>query len=319
MRAYIIKRLLLLIPTLLGVSIIVFLLMRAIPGDAALIQVAAGASGEGSSNFAALQELRHQFGLDKPLPVQYADWLGQVVRGDLGQSFVSKRPVLEQFGNRLPVTLELTVLALLISTVVGLSTGVIAAVKQDAPLDYVARLVGVLGYSMPNFWVGTMLILLPAIWWRYPYPLGFVPLAQNPARNLEQFIFPAVALGFALSASVMRFTRAQMLEVLRQDYVRTAHAKGLQPRLVVLRHALKNALIPVVTVLGQEFAFLLGGTVVIEAVFGMPGVGSLTLQSISQRDYPQVQGNILLLAGIFVLVNLLVDLVYAKLDPRITY
>jgi peptide/nickel transport system permease protein len=319
MQAYIAKRLLLALPTLFGVSVIVFLILRAIPGDAALIALGTGASGEGGSNLAAVEELRKQFGLDQPLPVQYVVWIGKVVRGDLGDSLVSKRPVLEQFMNRFPVTIELTIIALSISMVVGLVTGIIAAVKQDTALDYVARLISIVGYSVPSFWLGTMLIVLPAIWWKYPYPLGFVPFPTNPTRNLEQFIFPALALGFALSASVMRFTRAQMLEVLRQDYVRTARAKGLADQLVVMRHSLKNALIPVVTVLGQEFTFLIGGTVVIEAVFGLPGVGTLTLQSISQRDYPQVQANILILAGMFVAVNLLVDLFYGWLDPRIAY
>ncbi len=318
MREYIVKRLLLLIPTLFLVSVLIFTLMRIVPGDYALL-VAAG--GEGSLNDPTVYEgLRQQFGLDKPLVVQYSDWVWRMVRyADLGVSFRSSRPVLGEILSSLAVTLELAIGATIVSLVIAIPTGVISAIRQDTGADYMARIIGLAGLSAPGFWIGTLLLIFPAFLWGYLPTLGYVSPLDNLGKNIEQFIFPSLALGASFAARVMRMTRSQMLEVLRQDYIRTAWSKGLRERGVLAHHALKNALIPVVTIVGVDFGYLLGRTVVIEAVFVLPGLGSSTLKAINLRDYPQVQGNILFIALMFVLVNLAVDLAYAWIDPRIRY
>jgi peptide/nickel transport system permease protein len=314
MTTYALQRLLLTVPTMLGLSIIIFILVRIIPGDAALLQATGDASG---LDPAALEQLRRQMGLDKPWPLQYLDWLGGILRGDFGTSLWSKEPAFTELLRRVPVTLELALGSILVSTIFGLLIGIGAAVYRNHAFDYLGRLFGTFGLSVPNFWTGTLIIVLPAVWWGYIPPLGYVSPFEDLGTNLRQFVGPCLALGWALSASVMRMTRSQMLEVLRHDYVQTARAKGLQERLVVYRHALKNVLIPVISITGLQIGFLLGGTVVVESVFALPGIGTLTLQAISQRDYPTIQANVLFVALLFVLVNLVTDLAYGWLDPRV--
>jgi len=314
---YIARRLLLTIPTLLGVSIILFVLVRVLPGDAALVK--AGEALTGATDEATLNAMRQQMGLDKPIEVQYGLWLGKLLRGDLGVSLRSGERTLGELINRLPVTLELAIGSSLVSVIVGLLLGVIAAVYQDRPLDYFARLFGVLGLSVPSFWLGTLLIIVPAVTIGYMPPLSYVSPFQDLATNVRQFLAPCLALGWALSASVMRMTRSQMLEVLRDDYIRTARAKGLRGTQVLFRHALKNALIPVITITGVQVGFLLGGTVVVEQVYGLPGVGMGTLDAVMLRDYPIIQTNVLFLTVAFVFINLVVDLAYGWLDPRVRY
>jgi peptide/nickel transport system permease protein len=266
-----------------------------------------------------LASLRTQLGIDKPWPQQYWDWISGVLRGDWGTSFTTEEPVFSELMRRLPVTLELAIGTTIISLLIAIPVGVISATRQDTPIDYIARVTSIGGLSMPGFWLGTLLIVFPAIWWGYLPPLSYVPLLEDPWANFRQFIFPCLAMGAAFSATAARMTRSTMLEVLRQDYIRTAFAKGLRERRVVYQHALKNAMIPVVTIVGIDFGYLLGRTVIIESVFALPGIGSLTLRSIFQRDYPQIQGNVLFIAVAFVLINLLVDVLYAWLDPRIRY
>lgn len=318
MRDYVTRRLLLVIPTLLVVSLIIFGIMRAVPGDAALIMAVSGEDVQ--SDLETYERLRRELGLDRPLLVQYADWVGGfLLRGDLGTSYWSKRPVLQQIAERLPVTLELTMGSIIIGVALAIPWGVVAAVWRDRMGDYVPRVVAVLLVSMPNFWIGTMLVVFPAVLLKYSPPLGYVSPMESPMGNLQQFFFPWLALGSRLIGTTLRMTRSSMLEVLGQDYIRTAWSKGLAARAVFFRHALKNAMIPVVTIIGGQVAFLLGGAVIVEAVFGLPGLGSLTIESIRQRDYPQIQANVLFIAFIVLATNLLVDLSYAFFDPRIKY
>jgi peptide/nickel transport system permease protein len=292
--------------------------MRMIPGDAALLMAVGGEGATG--NLQVYETLKHQLGLDRPLYVQFVDWLWQFVRyGDLGTSYWTKDAVMSQILSRLPVTLELAIGATIIGVGIAIPWGVMAAIRQDRAGDYVPRVVSVILLSAPNFWIGTLLVVLPAIWFRYMPPLGYVSFFDNPLANMQQFVFPWLALGTRLIGTSLRMTRSTMLEVMHQDYIRTAWAKGLRERGVVYRHALNNAMIPVVTVIGGQIAFLLGGSVVIETVFGLPGLGSLTLQSIYQRDYPQIQGNVLFIALIVIGVNLIIDISYDWFDPRIRY
>jgi peptide/nickel transport system permease protein len=313
--AYIARRFLLFIPTLLLVSLGVFSLLRLIPGDAVMAQVASS----GMVPKANLDAARHQLGLDAPFIVQYLRWLGGIVHGNLGTSLVAKQSVLGQLRRALPVTAELAVLALIASTAIAVPLGVVSALKHNTPIDHVARVVAVMGIATPDFFIGTVVILFMSLWLRYLPPGGFVNLFQDPVRNLSQMWIPALILGIRLSAITTRLTRSMMLDVLNQDYVRTAVAKGLRQRQVLVRHALKNALIPVVTVMGGQFTALMGGAVVIETLFSLPGIGQLTLASIQARDYTQIQGNVLVFAVLVLLVNLIVDLLYAGLDPRIHY
>ena len=309
------------VPTLLGLSVILFLLVRLMPGDAALLQAFAGDDLilEGETDPAVIEEMRRELGIDKPIPIQYAVWLGETVRLDFGTSYWSGDSVVNEIKRRLPVTIELLVFSVLIAVTTGLVIGVISAVFQDTLIDYLGRLIGVLGLSLPNFWVALLVILLPALWWSYLPPLGYSPFPDDPRRNLEQFALPSLTLGWSLSASIMRITRSEVLEVLRQDYVRTARAKGLTEVRVIYKHVLRSSLIPVVTVIGLQIGFLIGGSVVIENVFGLPGLGDLILTAINQRDYPVIQTTVLFAAIGFLFANLVVDLSYGMLDPRIRY
>jgi len=266
-----------------------------------------------------LDDLRHKLGLDRPIYVQYFQWLAQVMRGDLGESLWTKRAVSEELARRLPVTVVLGSMAIVFAVLIAIPIGVLAAVRADTLRDYAARSAAILGLSVPGFWLATLAIILPAMWWGWTPNLQFTEFGQDPTRHIVQFLLPAVILGVASAAAVMRLTRAMLLEVLRQDYVRTAWAKGLGEGLVVLKHSLKNAVIPVVTVLGLQVAQIAGGAVIIETIFGLPGMGQFLVDSIVQRDYPVIQGINLLIVVIIVATNLLVDLCYAVLDPRIRY
>jgi peptide/nickel transport system permease protein len=313
LRRYVATRLLIAIPSLLIASLIVFTLPRLIPGDAVQLMLAEKAYAKD------IAELRAKLGLDRPLYVQYFEWAGRALRGDLGESLWTRRPVLEEIGQRLPITLTLAGLALAFALLIAIPVGVVSAARQDTVADFVARSAAILGLSVPGFWLATLLIVLPAIWWGWR-PVGdFVEFSRDPAAYLRQLLLPAAILGIAASAALMRLTRGMLLEVLRQDYVRTAWAKGLAERGIVLKHGLRNAIIPVVTLLGTQLPQIIGGTVVIETVFGLPGMSRFLFDAINQRDYPVIQGVNLLVVSTVVMVNLGVDALYAVLDPRIRY
>lgn len=314
MKEYIIRRVLLMFPTLLGVTLAVFVLMHLAPGDVIMAKLA-----EDYVTPEHLQRMRAELGLDKPLHEQYLFWVTNVLRGDLGTSLWSSAPVRDELAKRIPVSAELAILAMLVSISLALPAGIISAIRQDTGADYIGRFVSISFLSAPNFWLGTLILVLPAIWFGWAPPVRYVPLTQDPMTNLQQVLPAALALGAHSSAVVMRMSRSALLEVLRQDYIRTAWAKGLSERIVVVRHALKNALIPVVTIWGSQLSHLLGGTVVMETIFSLPGVGLSTFQAIERRDFVQLQGNVLFIAGVFVVMNLVVDLLYSWLDPRIRY
>jgi peptide/nickel transport system permease protein len=312
-KKYVLRRLLVAIPSLLIASLIVFSLPRMIPGDVVQLMLEEKAYGKD------LDELRAKLGLNRPIYIQYFEWLSQIVRGNLGESLWTKRPVIEELLRRLPVSLELGILALVFAILIALPIGIIAAVRQDSIADYVSRSLAILGLSVPGFWIATLVVLLPAIWWGWSPPIQFTEFTANPWAHAAQFVIPAFILGIASAAAIMRLTRAMLLEVLRQDYVRTAWAKGVREGAVVLKHSLKNALIPVVTVLGIQVSQILGGTVIFESIFGLPGMGRFLFDAINQRDYPVIQGVNLIIVSVVVSMNLLVDAVYAYLDPRIRY
>jgi len=312
---YAIRRLLLAVPVLLLSSLIVFGLMRVMPGDALTALMAeSGNVGERE-----LAKLRKDLGLDRPYYEQYLIWLWQMVSLNPGYSIFTSEPIPVALKRSIPVTIELALLAMLLGLVIAIPIGVLSATRQDKPLDYVGRLVAISGLSLPDFWLGTLVITFAAIWFSWIPPLGYASVWESPWTNLQQFLLPAAVLGFRLSAATMRMTRSTLLEVLREDYVRTAWAKGLGERVIIYKHALKNALIPVVTIVGGQLGTLLAGTVIVETIFALPGMGRLTVEAILYRDYPIVQTNVMLVAGTLVTLNLLVDLTYAWLDPRIHY
>jgi peptide/nickel transport system permease protein len=315
MQKYVIRRLLLAIPVLVLSSLIVFGLMRVMPGDA--IVALMGESGNVGER--ELKKLRKDLGLDRPYHEQYLIWVWQMVSLNPGDSIFTNEPIPVALKKSIPVTLELATLAMILGLAIAIPVGVLSATRQDKPADYVGRVVAVSGLSLPDFWLGTLVITFAAIWFRWMPPIGYVSIWDDPWRNLQQFLLPAAVLGYRLSAATMRMTRSTVLEVLREDYVRTAWAKGLGGRMVVYKHALKNALIPVVTIVGGQLGTLLAGTVVVETIFALPGMGRLTVEAILFRDYPVVQTNIMLVAGVLVTLNLVVDLTYAWLDPRIRY
>jgi peptide/nickel transport system permease protein len=312
---YVLRRLLLAIPVLLLSSLIVFGLMRVMPGDALIALM--GESGNISDK--DLAKIRKELGLDRPYHEQYLLWLWQMVTFNPGYSIFTNEPIPVALKKAIPVTLELAGLAMVLGLLIAVPIGVLSATRQDKPSDYVGRVVAVSGLSLPDFWLGTLVITFAAIWLRWIPPIGYASLFEDPLKNLQQFLLPAAVLGFRLSAATMRMTRSTVLEVLREDYVRTAWAKGLGGRIVVYKHALKNALIPVVTIVGGQLGTLLAGTVVVETIFALPGMGRLTVEAILYRDYPIVQTNVMLVAGTLVALNLIVDLTYAWLDPRIRY
>lgn len=297
------------------VSFLVFSLVRILPGDAILMQLDQAAAPTPEN----LERARQELGLDRPFLQQYRTWMAGVLWGDLGSSLTSRRPVSQELLKRVSLTSHLAVMSLLIALLIALPIGVLSAVRQDTMADYLGRLFAILGLSLPDFWLATVVITFLAIWFRWIPPIGFAPIWVDPARNLSQLLIPAAIIGARLAAVSMRMTRSSLLEVLRQDYIRTAWAKGLPERLIIVRHALKNAFIPVVTIIGQQFSVLLGGTVIVEFIFLQPGVGSLMLDAVRLRDYTLIQGGVLFFATVIVVINLLVDLSYAWLDPRIRY
>jgi peptide/nickel transport system permease protein len=315
-RRYLARRLLALVPTLLGVSLLTFLFLRLIPGDAIAVRL-------GTSTVLSAQqmaELRAYLGLDKPLPVQYVGWLTAVLKGDAGYSIRTGRPVFTEIAARLPATAELALGATLVALAVGIPLGIGSALRPNTGLDLAARTFGLLGLSLPNFWLGTLIVLLLARYLRWmPNTGGYTSLTLDPWANLRFLLFPAITLGVAMAAVVMRTARSAMLDALAADYVRTARAKGLAALAVVARHALRNSLVVVVTILGVQVGYLLSGAVVVEEIFAVPGLGRMLLTAITQRDYALVQGAVLVVALLFVGVNTLVDLAYGWLDPRIRY
>jgi peptide/nickel transport system permease protein len=315
MHKYVIRRLLLAIPVLLLSSLIVFGLMRVMPGDALTALMAES----GNVSERELQKLRKDLGLDLPYHEQYLIWVWQMVSFNPGYSIFTNEPIPVALQKSIPVTIELALLAMVLGLLIAIPVGVVSATRQDTLSDYVGRLIAISGLSLPDFWLGTLVITFAAIWFSWIPPLGYTSLWEAPWRNLQQFLLPAAVLGFRLSAATMRMTRSTLLEVLREDYVRTAWAKGLGERMIIYKHALKNALIPVVTIVGGQFGTLLAGTVIVETIFALPGMGRLTVEAILFRDYPVVQTNVMLVAGTLVTLNLLVDLTYAWLDPRIHY
>ncbi len=314
MRRYIVGRLLLMIPTLIGVAILTFVIMRAVPGDIVALRYA-GANVPQE----VIDQERHLLGLDKPMWSQFVDWMTSISRFDLGQSLWTGHSVIEEVQVRMPLSIELAVLATLFAVALAIPLGVVAAVKQDSWIDYAIRVFSIGGLAMPSFWIGIMMVLITLTLWGWAPPVVFTPLFDDPIANLAGLILPAIAVGYRYSAVSMRMTRSTVLEVLREDYVRTARAKGLRETLVVVRHALRNALLPVVTVISLEFAFLIGGLVVTEQVFNLNGLGKLLVDAVAHRDYPLIQALVLLLAAVFVIVNFVVDMVYVVLDPRIRY
>src|SRR5712691_131741 len=317
MRVYLVKRLLLIIPTLLGVASLVFVIMRIIPGDVALLIL--GGDQAGQIDPQQLGAVRQQLGLDQPLLVQFGTWLWGVVRFDFGTSFWTGRPVMEELLIRLPLSLELAILATVVSVLLAIPFGMVAAVRQDTWLDYLIRVVSIGGLAMPSFWAGILIILFLVLTFGWGPPLEFTPPWVNPWENFQQLVWPVMAVGYRYTAVTARMTRSTLLEVLREDYIRTAWAKGLQERAIVVRHALRNATLPVITLIGTEFAFLIGGLVVTETVFTLNGVGRFVVDAVAHRDYTAVQALVFLIALAFVTVNLLIDLAYAWLDPRIHY
>ena len=314
MRRYIVGRLLLMIPTLIGVAILTFVIMRAVPGDIVALRYAGSSVPQ-----EIIDQERHILGLDKPMWEQFVDWMVSISRFDLGQSLWTGHSVIDEVQVRMPLSIELAILATLFAVALAIPLGVVAAVKQDSWIDYAIRVFSIGGLAMPSFWIGIMMVLVTLTLFGWAPPVVFTPLFEDPVANLAGLILPAIAVGYRYSAVSMRMTRSTVLEVLREDYVRTARAKGLRETLVVVRHALRNALLPVVTVVSLEFAFLIGGLVVTEQVFNLNGIGKLLVDAVAHRDYPLIQALVLLLASVFVLVNFVVDMVYVVLDPRIRY
>jgi peptide/nickel transport system permease protein len=322
MYRYIVKRILLVIPTLVGAAALVFLLMRLIPGDICVVRLG---SGGGTFDARAVATCHAQLGLDSPVFLQFVDFVWGFFRGDFGTSMWSGKPVAHEIAARFPISLEICIMAVVISNIIAIPLGTISALKQDRPIDFVIRTISIAGLATPSFWLGILLILaildISQAVFGTPWmpPIDYVPIWQDPLRNLSMAIWPALTVGYRTSAVTMRMTRSAMLEVLREDYIRTARAKGLIEKVIINRHALKNALLPVVTLIGIEAAFLIGGLVVTEQVFNLNGLGMLFVESVARRDYTLTQALVMLVALVFILVNFTVDLMYAWLDPRIRF
>ena len=320
MRAYLIRRLLLTIPTLLILTIIVFLAVRFLPGDVVDAMVAEMESWSATGGVVDREALERMLGLDVPVHVQYGRWMGGILlRGTFGESLTGHWAIEERIISRLPVTLELGVMAIAIGLVIAIPVGLYSAIRQDTAIDYVGRTVAVMGLATPNFWLGVMVMLYPAIWWGWSPSVELIKFADDPLGNLGMFLIPALILGTAMSAATMRLTRTMMLEVLRQDYIRTAWSKGLRERVIIVRHAIKNAFIPVLTLIGMQLPILVGGSVILEEIFVLPGLGRLFVDALNQRDYPVVSAINLLLASVVLFSSLLIDMLYPYLDPRIRY
>ena len=315
MKTYVAQRLVIALLTLLGMSVVIFTLLRLAPGD--IVDILFSTAGYVSSS--EKQAIMKELGIDRPYWVQYLDWMRQMLTGDLGKSYRYDQPAWQIIRPLVPVTLELAALSTLFAVLIGVPTGVISAVRQDTTLDYVLRLFSLAGLSMPAFWLGMLIILGLVTWFAWIPPLSYVSPIQDLKLHAVQFLLPALAVGYRSSALIMRITRSSLLEVMREDYIRTAWAKGQTGRVIIWRHALKNALLPVVTVIGIEFAFLIGGLVVTETVFNLPGVARFLVQAILWRDYPIVQNLVMFIAIVVILSNLLVDMLYGVLDPRVRY
>ncbi|MBT99608.1 MAG: hypothetical protein CL902_13435 [Dehalococcoidia bacterium] len=317
MRQYTFKRIGLFIPTLLLMTILVFVVMRVIPGDPAIALLEG--DGGGSYTIQDLENLRAELGTDRNLAVQYVSWLGGIIKGDFGDSFWFKASVMSELGDRMPRTLELAILAITISVALSMPLGVISAIKPDGWVDLGARTFTIVGIAIPNFLMAIMMILFLLAVFNWLPPLGYVELWENPAKNLQQMIFPALALAIYDMAFIARVTRSAMMEVLREDYMRTARAKGLSERVVLVRHGLKNAFLPILTISGWQFARLFEGAIIIETIFLIPGVGRILIEAIFHRDFPMIQAVIVVIGTGVLLINLIVDLLYGWLDPRIRY
>lgn len=314
MRQYVLRRLALAIPTLVLVSVIVFSIMRLMPGDVVIRMV------EGHAYAPTVDALRTELGLDRPAYVQYVEWVGGILlRGDFGSSYWTRQPIWDEFISRFPVTLELAALTILSSVVIGILVGIVSAARQDSVSDYVGRILAILALSIPYFGLAVLVVVLPSIWFRWTPVYTYVPFTEDPLQNLKIMIVPALVFGVTRAGPIMRIMRSSLLEVLRQDYIRTAWSKGLPERAIVLRHALKNALIPVVSLIGLQTPLYLGGSVIIEAIFRLPGVGLFFFEALTRMDYPVVQSVNLIVAAMVVGLNLAIDLSYAFLDPRIRY
>jgi peptide/nickel transport system permease protein len=315
MKTYLVQRLAVALLTLFGMSVVIFVLLRLAPGD--IVDILFSTAGYVDPD--ARRTIMRELGLDRPLVVQYRDWIWQVLQGDLGKSYRYELPTWELIRPLLPVTLELALLSLVVAVLLGVPTGVVSAVRQDSVLDYALRVVSLAGLSMPSFWLGMVIILGLVAWLGWIPPMTYVSPTENLRLNAVQFLLPALAVGYRSSALIMRITRSSVLEVLREDYIRTAQAKGQRPRAVVWRHAFRNAMLPVVTVIGIEFAFLIGGLIVTETVFNLPGVARFLVEAILWRDYPMVQNLVMFIAIVVILSNLVVDMLYGVLDPRVRY
>ncbi|MCP3027906.1 ABC transporter permease [Halobacillus sp. A5] len=313
MLTYITRRILMLIPVLFGVSVFIFIVMRIVPGDLAMTILGNNATPE------SLHQLREDFGLNLPLYVQYFNWMSGVLTGDFGQSMRTGQEVLPDILSRFKLTFELTLISAFISWIIAIPLGIIAAVKRNTNTDFGVRLISLLGVSVPNFALAIIIILVLSLAFSYSPPIEYVGFFENPLQNLEIMIIPAIVLGSSMAGAVMRMTRSSVLEILRQDFIRTIRAKGARERIVIFNHALRNAMIPILTIIGLQVGTLLGGTVIIEQIFSLPGLGQLVLTAINQRDFIVVQGAVLFIAFVFVFINLLVDVLYSYLDPRIKY
>ncbi len=315
MTQYLLRRLLLMIPTLLGVAILVFLLMRVIPGDIVKLRY----SDSGYLSKETLEKERRNLGLDKPIWYQFGKWLWDLVRGNFGVSMYTGRPITQELRMRLYLSLQVAIMAMIFAVLLAIPLGTLAALKQDTWVDYAIRIFSIAGLATPSFWLGIVLILVLLIFFKWLPPMVYTPLWRDPWANLSQLIWPAMAVGYRYSATSMRMTRSAVLDVLREDYVRTARAKGLQEKLVLIRHTLKNAMLPVISVIGVELAMLIGGMVVTEQVFNLNGIGLLLVQSIERRDYTMTQSLVLLAALFFIVINFFLDILYALFDPRVRY
>jgi peptide/nickel transport system permease protein len=316
MVAYTLRRILLMIPTLLGVAVLVFFMLRVMPGDIVETMLR-----EGGSNVPqhVIEQERARLGLDQPIPVQFLNWFGGILQGDFGASMWTGRPVLYEIAIRLELSLQVAIMATMLAVLIALPLGTLAAIFRNTIVDHVIRIVSIAGLAVPSFWLGMLIILFLLTNFNWIPPLTFTSFFDDPAANLSQLIWPALAVGYRYSAVATRMTRSSILEVMQEDYIRTARAKGVYERLVVARHGMRNALLPVVTVIGLEFAFLIGGLVVTEQVFNLNGIGRLFVQATARGDYTMIQALVILVAITFILVNFLVDLLYAALDPRIRY
>jgi peptide/nickel transport system permease protein len=319
MRDYIIRRLLLMVPTVVLVTFLTFMLLRLVPGDALTAQLQGTGQAGAQYNQARVKEMRHQLGIDGSIASQFGRWVSGMAHGNFGKSFINNKDTLKEFNSRVGVTIELGILSILFSLIVGIPLGVLSAVRQDSPIDYVTRILSILGVAVPNFWLALIIIIFSARLFGFAFPQQQYSLFSNPLRNMEKFLVPSLVITAAGAGVLMRYLRTTMLDVLRMDFVRTANAKGLTQRAVVYRHAMKNAIIPIITIVGAQLSAIIAGAIIVEQLFSLRGVGQLTLAAVLGRDYPQVQTNVLIFAIFLVLGNLFTDLGYSWADPRIRY